>query len=94
MMVNAKSKYRPKQDDPRMSQPSAFDLNDPAEIRRLHGELRGYMRVSLNDGTDTEGRAHAYAALCELVRREEQSARQPNPFTTPLDDPRMPKSFD
>lgn len=49
-----------------MSEPRPYDLSDPAEIRRLIGELRGYMRVSLKDGTDEAGRAHAYAALCSL----------------------------
>lgn len=51
-----------------MSAPRPYDLSDPAEVARLHDELEGYMRVSLKDGTDTEGRAHAYAALCELNR--------------------------
>lgn len=49
-----------------MSEPRPYDLQDPAEMIRLHRELEGYMRVSLKDGTDTEGRAHAYAALCEI----------------------------
>lgn len=68
------SRYRLKKDDDRMSAPRAYDLTDPVEIRRLHAELRGYMRVSLTDGTDTEGRAHAYAALCELVRMDDAAA--------------------
>ncbi len=51
-----------------MSAPRPYDLGDPAELARLHNELEGYMRVSLKDGTDTEGRAHAYAALCALNR--------------------------
>ena len=88
------SKYRPKKDDDRMSAPRPFNLDDPAELARLHVELRGYMRVSLKDGTDEEGRAHAYAALCELVRRDTEASRAVNPFTTPLDDPRMKKMID
>lgn len=67
-----RSKYRPRKDDERMSAPRPYNLDDPAELHRLHAELCGYMRVSLQDGTDTEGRAHAYAALCELVRRDRQ----------------------
>lgn len=51
-----------------MSAPRPYDLNDPAEVARLHDELESYMRVSLKDGTDTEGRAHAYAALCQINR--------------------------
>lgn len=49
-----------------MSDPRPYDLGDHTEIRRLISELRGYMRVSLNDGTDNEGRAHAHAALVAL----------------------------
>lgn len=67
-----RSKYRPKKDDDRMSAPRPYDLDDAAELNRLHDELEGYMRVSLKDGTDTEGRAHAYAALCELNRTRRQ----------------------
>ncbi|MBX9862447.1 MAG: hypothetical protein K2Y42_06805 [Hyphomicrobium sp.] len=52
-----------------MSEPRPYNLDDPAEVDRLHHELQGYMRVSLMDGTDTEGRAHAYAGLCEFNRR-------------------------
>ena len=71
-----RSKYRPKKDDDRMSAPRPYDLDDPAELARLHHELEGYMRVSLKDGTDTEGRAWAYAALCELngIRRQLNNA--------------------
>lgn len=49
-----------------MSAPRPYDLSNREEVERLFHELRGYMRVSIKDGTDTEGRAHAYAALCEL----------------------------
>jgi hypothetical protein len=69
MSNRRRSKYRPRQDDPRMSEPRPYNLDDPAEVDRLHHELQGYMRVSLMDGTDTEGRAHAYAGLCEFNRR-------------------------
>ncbi len=61
-----KSKYRPKQDDKRMSEPRAFNLEDEAEVKRLFFELEGYMRVSLSDGTDGPGRAFAFAALREI----------------------------
>lgn len=61
-----KSKYRPKEDDQRMSAPRPYDLDDHAEVRRLIGELRSYMRVSLADGTDSAGRAYAHAALVAL----------------------------
>jgi len=77
MAKAARSKYRPKQDDPRMTEPRPYNLDDPAEVDRLHEELQGYMRVSLTDGTDTEGRAHAYAALCDFNarRRRDRLAR-------------------
>ena len=65
-------------------EPRSYNLDDPKEIRRLHRELAGYMRVSLAHGTDTEGRAHAYAALCELVRREETAARAERDAEIPI----------
>jgi hypothetical protein len=76
MSARHRSKYRPKQDDPRMSDPKPYDLNDQSEIDRLHSELEGYMRVSLKDGTDTEGRAFAYAALCAMNRRRRLAGPQ------------------
>ena len=56
-----------------MSAPRPYDLNDAAELARLHDELEGYMRVSLKDGTDTDGRAHAYAALVQLNQLNKKS---------------------
>lgn len=52
-----------------MSEPRAFILESEAEVKRLFSELEGYMRVSLNDGTDASGRAFAFAALCEINTR-------------------------
>jgi hypothetical protein len=68
-----------------MSNPRPYDLDDPTELHRLHRELRGYMMVSLHDGTDTEGRAHAYVALCDLVRREQQGLGMAQATTCPAD---------
>lgn len=80
-----RSKYRPKKDDARMSAPRPYDLSNPAELARLHQELEGYMRVSLKDGTDTEGRAHAYEALRELnSRRREEEAERDRPKADPI----------
>jgi len=70
MAKAARSKYRPKQDDPRMTEPRPYNLADPAEVDRLHHELQGYMRVSLQDGTDTEGREQ------DLLRGMGQAFRQ------------------
>lgn len=79
------SKYRPKKDEPRMSEPRRYDLSDPAEMARLLLELEGYMRVSLLDGTDTLGRAHAYAALCEINRRRrDEDAERDRPKADPM----------
>lgn len=50
------------------NKPRAYDLSDPAEVRRLLGETIGYMRVSLRHGTDTEGREFALDGLKELYR--------------------------
>lgn len=50
-----------------MTEPRPYDLSNTAELRRLLCELAGYMRVSLTDGTDAEGRAHAHAALVTLT---------------------------
>lgn len=68
-MPRYSSKYRPKQDDDRMSEPRAFNLENEADVKRLFSELEGYMRVSLNDGTDAPGRAYAFAALRDLNTR-------------------------
>jgi len=45
------------------NKPRAFDLTDPSEVRRLLWETIGYMRVSRNHGTDTEGRRYALEGL-------------------------------
>lgn len=46
--------------------PRPYDLNDPSELTRLYLELRGYLKVSLQDGTDFLGRKYAFKALEEL----------------------------
>jgi len=51
--------------------PTPYNIDDPEDIRRLHRELCGYMRVSLTDGTDHPGRALALEALEKIVAREE-----------------------
>lgn len=38
-------------------------LSTIAEAVRLQSEVTGYMRTSINSGTDTEGRMFAYTAL-------------------------------
>jgi len=43
--------------------PEPYDLSDPDEVKRLFSELVGYMKVSLNHGTDNEGRKYALEAL-------------------------------
>lgn len=48
--------------------PRPYDLTDPKEIERLYYELAGYMKVSLEDGTDRSGRQYALDALRELVK--------------------------
>ena len=45
----------------------AFDFSKEGEFYRFVDELRGYMAVSLNHGTDTEGRKYALDALFELA---------------------------
>ena len=52
-----------------MAKPKEYDISDPAEIRRLHRELAGYMSVSLKHGTDEIGRLFAYRALLQLNKK-------------------------
>lgn len=52
--------------------PRPYDLNQPEERARLIAELIGYMRVSKNHGTDSNGRWFAWCALRELQRGMEQ----------------------
>ena len=66
---------RQQQDAARMYDSSPYDLRDPDEIARLLRELEGYMRVSLRDGTDADGRAHAYDALIVLNSRKNRDLR-------------------
>ena len=47
--------------------PKPYDLSRPEEIARLFREVQEYMRVSLRDGTDFEGRKHALDALAVLA---------------------------
>ena len=51
------------------NRPRAYDLNDPAERRRLLRETLGYAKVSLHgrDGTDLAGRRFAYEALRQAL---------------------------
>ena len=51
-------------------EPKEYDINDPAEIKRLHRELAGYMRVCLKCGTDAPGRLFAYRALRALAEEK------------------------
>lgn len=39
-----------------MSQPLPYDLSNPAEMQRLIRETISYLQVSLDDGTDHEGK--------------------------------------
>lgn len=50
----------------------------PPEIRRLHREVLGYLKVSRFDGTDHEGREYAIKALEEIVRGDEAQAKCPH----------------
>jgi hypothetical protein len=50
--------------------PRPFNLDDPAERRRLLGEVVGYLAVSRNDGTDRAGRAFALEALEKVVAQD------------------------
>lgn len=50
-----------------MSKPTKYDLENPEEVKRLIRELRGYMQVSLNNGTDYDGRKFALEALDEII---------------------------
>ena len=63
-----------------MTQPREYDLSKPEEISRLLMEVHGYMKVSLKDGTDHEGRKHAYDAIGKLrekvQKRELERARE------------------
>ena len=43
--------------------PKPYDLTKPGESKRLVEELISYMKVSVNDGTDHEGRRYALEAL-------------------------------
>lgn len=44
-----------------------YDLTKQSEVDRLLYELRSYMKVSITDGTDREGRQYALYALEELL---------------------------
>ena len=52
-----------------VNKPTKFDISKPSEIARLHKELYNYMKISVNDGTDLEGRIYALDALRELVKK-------------------------
>jgi hypothetical protein len=62
-----------------MNEPRTYDLTQPEELKRLHYELLGYMKVSLDaqcphchkayrEGTDFIGRKFAIDALKELTK--------------------------
>lgn len=53
--------------------PRPYDLSKPEEFGRLFVELRGYMQVSLKNGTDREGREYALQALKHLVKLTEDT---------------------
>lgn len=57
-----------------MSAPRPYELEKPEEVERLLRETASYLRVSLNHGTDTEGRRHALTALGELQQLHSGSA--------------------
>ncbi len=50
-----------------MNRPRPYDLSKQREVNRLVRELRGYMQVSIDHGTDTEGRQHALDALNTIL---------------------------
>lgn len=47
--------------------PRPYDLGSIAERDRLLREVRGYLFVSRNNGTDFAGRAHALVALDRAI---------------------------
>lgn len=49
------------------NEPRPFNLSQNGELSRLLKALIGYMRVSITNGTDHEGRQFAYDALLELA---------------------------
>lgn len=54
--------------------PRPFDLDNPAEIRRLLRECEGYLSTCRRDhhGTDFQGRQFAMVALRKLAERYPQ----------------------
>lgn len=59
--------------------PRPYDIDDPADLARLFREARGYLRVSLDHGTDWEGRRFAMAAFEVLIGRMEGKPAAPKP---------------
>lgn len=57
--------------------PRPFDLDNPAEIRRLLRECEGYLRTCKRNhhGTDFEGRQFAMDALVKLAARYPQDTK-------------------
>lgn len=51
-----------------MSEPKEYELKKEGEFQRLLLELESYMKVSVNDGTDRQGRLAALKALQDLNR--------------------------
>ncbi len=53
--------------------PRPYALETASEWARLFYELRGYLRVSLADGTDTDGRRYAHEALDAVLAIDRRS---------------------
>ncbi len=66
-----------------MDNPRPYDLTKQAEVNRLIRELRGYMQVSIRDGTDTEGRQHALSALNTILDNGWEVMIDDEPFEPP-----------
>ena len=45
------------------NKPRPYKLKSPHDVNRLIYEVTGYLRTSIRDGTDYEGRRHALNAL-------------------------------
>ncbi len=54
--------------------PRPYALESASEWARLFHEIRGYLRVSLADGTDTEGRRYAHDAIEAILEIDRRSS--------------------
>lgn len=61
--------------------PTAYNLDDPAEIKRLLREVEGYLHTCRRNhhGTDFEGRQFAMDALRTLASRKLAAHQDPTP---------------